>query len=271
MNGRADILSRILGHKALEVAERKSTVPLGELWAALPDTAPPRGFLAAIERRIAGGGAAVIAEIKKASPSQDVIREHFVPAEIARDYAAHGATCLSVLTDREFFQGDDTHLGEARESSGLPTLRKDFIVDPYQVVEARRIGADCVLLIVAALSDQQLAEFSGLATDLGMDVLVEVHDAGELYRALDLNVPLIGINNRDLRSFETRLDTTLDLLEELPEHCTVVTESGINTARDVALMRRHGVNAFLVGEAFMRVPSPGDKLAELFATHGRDD
>jgi indole-3-glycerol phosphate synthase len=210
------------------------------------------------------GQAAVIAELKKASPSRGLLRDPFVPGEIARSYASHGAACLSVLTDRDFFQGGEDDLREARDACELPVLRKDFIIDPYQIYEARLIGADCILLIVAVLGDAMLGELAQLATHLDMDVLVEVHDAAELERALVLRLPLIGINNRNLRTFKTRLETTLDLLKQIPAERLVVTESGIHTAADVAVMRKHGVHAFLVGEAFMRVAEPGTKLAELF-------
>jgi indole-3-glycerol phosphate synthase len=207
----------------------------------------------------------VIAEIKKASPSKGVMRENFVPAEIAVSYEQGGACCLSVLTDIDFFQGSDAYLQQARQACSLPVLRKDFIIDPYQVYEARAIGADCILLIVAVLGDAQLKELANLASSLGMDVLVEVHDAEELARALPLNLPLIGINNRNLRTFETTLETTLSLLPRIPADRIVVTESGIHTPADVARMRAHHVNAFLVGEAFMKAEQPGEKLHELFA------
>jgi indole-3-glycerol phosphate synthase len=223
-----------------------------------------RGFVDAIRRKLAAGEAAVIAEVKKASPSRGVIREDFRPADIARSYERGGAVCLSVLTDIDFFQGSDAYLQQARDACALPVLRKDFIIDPYQVYEARVIGADCILLIAACLSDQQMGELSSIAVELGMDVLVEVHDAEELARTLPLGLPLVGINNRNLRTFETRLETTLELLEEIPEERIVVTESGIHTPQDVALMRGHGVSTFLVGEAFMRADEPGEKLAELF-------
>jgi indole-3-glycerol phosphate synthase len=224
----------------------------------------PRGFVAAIERRIAQGGAAVIAEIKKASPSQGVIRADFRPAEIARSYEHGGATCLSVLTDVDFFQGADAYLQAARAACALPVLRKDFVIDPYQVYEARALGADCILLIVSALDDAALRELAEVAASLNMDVLVEVHDGEELARALSLPVRLVGINNRNLRTFETSLDTTLNLLGKISGDRIVVTESAIHTAQDVALMRSHGVNAFLVGEAFMRAEEPGAELAKLF-------
>ncbi|MGM0594160.1 MAG: indole-3-glycerol phosphate synthase TrpC, partial [Pseudomonadota bacterium] len=208
---------------------------------------------------------AVIAEVKRASPSKGVIREKFVPAEIAQSYEKGGAACLSVLTDIDFFQGSDEYLQQARAACTLPVIRKDFIVDPYQVYEARVIGADCILLIAACLSDAQMQQLSALATELAMDVLVEVHDGEELQRTLPLGLPLVGINNRNLRTFEVSLDTTLELLAQIPEGRIVVTESGIHTPEDVALMRSHQVNTFLVGEAFMRADEPGQKLAELFA------
>jgi indole-3-glycerol phosphate synthase len=214
--------------------------------------------------RIKRGDSAVIAEIKKASPSKGVIRENFDPVEIARSYQSGGAACLSVLTDRDFFQGHEDYLVAARGACTLPVIRKEFIVDPYQVVEARAIGADCILLIVAALECQALASLHQQAVDMGMDVLVEVHDRDELERALKLDLELIGINNRNLRTFETSLDTTIELLDSIPGGCLVVTESGINNADDVALMRKHKVNAFLVGEAFMRAADPGQELKELF-------
>jgi len=259
-----DILKKILERKAEEVAERRARVPLDALEGRLADAPAVRPFVGALRARIEAGGAAVIAEIKKASPSKGVMRPDFRPAEIAASYAAGGATCLSVLTDADFFQGSDAYLQAARAACALPVLRKDFTVDPYQVYEARAIGADCILLIVAALDDGALQTLAALADQLGMDALVEVHDAHELERALCLETPLIGINNRDLRSFETRLDTTLELLAAIPADRTVVTESGIHAPQDVALMRSRGVNAFLVGEAFMTAPDPGAKLAELF-------
>ncbi len=225
---------------------------------------PARDFTGALRAKIAAGGAAVIAEIKKASPSKGVLRADFRPADIAASYARHGAACLSVLTDRQFFQGDPAYLREARARSGLPVLRKDFMIDAYQVVEARAMDADCILLIVAALDTAQMLELEALAHALGMAVLVEVHDADELERALQLTTPLLGVNNRDLRTFETRLATTLGLLERIPEDRLVVTESGILGPEDVALMRGHGVHAFLVGEAFMRAEDPGAELARLF-------
>jgi indole-3-glycerol phosphate synthase len=265
MSGTPDILKTILARKREEIIERGENLPLDELIARVPSALPTRGFVDAIRRRIASGQPAVIAEIKKASPSKGVLRADFHPAEIAASYARHGATCLSVLTDVDFFQGSDVYLREARAACTLPVLRKDFTVDPYQVYEARVIGADCILLIVAALGDAQLQELAGLARQVGLDVLVEVHDAAELERALALGTPLIGINNRDLRTFETRLDTTFNLLSRVLPGRIVVTESGILAPVDVQAMRGKGVNAFLVGEAFMRAADPGAKLAELFA------
>lgn len=264
MSGSADILQKILQRKSEEIAERSSKVSLKQLSQQIEGLPPTRGFVAALQAKIQAGNAAVIAEIKKASPSKGLLRDPFEPAVIARDYADHDAACLSVLTDRDFFQGADEYLQQARVACELPAIRKDFIIDPYQVYEARVIGADCILLIVAALGDPSLRELAILATELNLDVLVEVHDADELDRALSLGLPLIGINNRNLRTFETRLETTLNLLDKISHDCLVVTESGIHTPDDVALMRSHGVNAFLVGEAFMRAPQPGVKLAELF-------
>ncbi|MFO7593684.1 MAG: indole-3-glycerol phosphate synthase TrpC [Pseudomonadota bacterium] len=265
MSDTPDILKKIVERKHEEIAERQQSRSLEELRQQLNGASAPRGFVAAIRAKLEAGLPAVIAEVKKASPSKGVIRENFVPAEIATSYEKGGAACLSVLTDIDFFQGSDEYLRQAREACALPVLRKDFIVDPYQVVEARVIGADCILLIAACLSDTQMQELSALAVELGMDVLVEVHDALELQRTLPLNLPLVGINNRNLRTFETSLDTTLELLAQIPEGRIVVTESGIHSPADVALMRKNGVNSFLVGEAFMRADEPGEKLAELFA------
>lgn len=264
MTSTPDILKRILARKAVEVAECSARTSLEDLKQRVAGAPPVRGFANALRARIASGRPAVIAEIKKASPSRGVLRADFHPAEIARSYEQHGATCLSVLTDRDYFQGADEHLQAARRACALPVLRKDFVVDEYQVMEARVLGADCILLIVAALDDARLRTLNRLARDLGMDVLVEVHDAGELDRALTLANPVIGINNRDLRTFETRLDTTLTLLPKIPAGCIVVTESGILSPDDVTLMRARGVNAFLVGEALMRAPDPGAQLTSLF-------
>jgi indole-3-glycerol phosphate synthase len=245
----------------MERAQRTSLAELSRFIEAAPAVRP---FLDALEARVEAGAAAVIAEIKRASPSKGLLREDFDPAAIARAYEAAGATCLSVLTDRDFFQGEDAHLEDARAACALPVLRKDFVIDPYQVYEARVMGADCVLLIVAALGDATLRELLRLTHELGMNALVEVHDGAELDRALSLDAALIGVNNRDLRSFETRLETTLALAEQVPANRLLVTESGIHTAGDVDRMRSHGVHAFLVGEAFMRAPDPGARLAELF-------
>jgi len=261
-----DILNRILARKAEEVAERRAGLPEAVIAAQAAAAPAVRGFVEAIEQKIAARQAAVIAEIKKASPSKGLLRADFRPADIARSYEQGGAACLSVLTDIDFFQGADDYLQQARAACRLPVLRKDFMIDPWQVYEARALGADCILLIVAALDDENLGELAGLAQHLGMDVLVEVHDAAELERALGLNTALIGINNRNLRSFETRLETTLDLLGRIPADRIVVTESGIHAAADVARMRSAGVHTFLVGEAFMKAADPGAKLAELFST-----
>ena len=265
MTGTPDILKRILARKAEEVAARKREVPLEEVVQRAASSSAPRGFVNALRAKIAEGKPAVIAEIKKASPSKGVLREDFNPAEIAKSYEQHGAACLSVLTDIDFFQGADEYLVAARKSCSLPVLRKDFVIDPYQVTEARALGADCILLIVAALSDSQLSELSDLAASLNMDALVEVHDKSELDRALALPNSMIGINNRNLQTFETRLETTLELLESITDGRLVVTESGIHSAADVATMQQQNVNAFLVGEAFMRADDPGSKLAELFS------
>jgi len=260
----SNILHRIITRKHEEITARQSSTPLAELRARVKDAAPTRGFSAAIESRIGAGEAAVIAEIKRASPSKGIIRADFDPPAIAQSYAAHGAACLSVLTDVDFFKGCNSDLQQARAACALPVLRKDFTIDPYQVVEARVLGADCILLIVAALTDAQLAELAGLAKEIGLDVLIEVHDADELTRALPVPAPLIGINNRDLRSFNTTLDTTLNLRNQVPPGRRLVTESGIHTAEDVARMRAAGIEAFLVGEAFLREPEPGAALRRLF-------
>jgi indole-3-glycerol phosphate synthase len=225
----------------------------------------PRGFAAAMTAKIAAGESAVIAEIKKASPSKGVIRENFDPAAIAASYADGGAACLSVLTDVDFFQGADKYLQQARDACHLPVIRKDFIIDQYQIYEARAMGADCILLIVSALAEKQLADLHDLAISLGMDVLIEVHDAAELSIALKLDNPMVGINNRNLHSFEVSLDNTYQLLEKIPDNRIVITESGIHSREDVAAMRQQKVNAFLVGEAFMRSEEPGDRLSEMFS------
>ena len=264
----SDILQRIVAvkHTELQALRRqRSLASLRADCAALPADQAPRDFEGALRSRIGPGAAAVIAEVKKASPSKGVIREHFVPAEIARQYERGGAACLSVLTDESFFQGSATYLQQARAACALPVLRKDFIVDEYQVVQARAMGADCILLIAACLADGEMAELEACAHGLGMAVLVEVHDAAELDRALRLKTPLLGINNRNLRTFEVSLQATLDLLPSVPTDRLLVTESGILVAGDVQRMRAAGVHAFLVGEAFMRASDPGAALAALFA------
>ncbi|OZI62838.1 indole-3-glycerol phosphate synthase TrpC [Bordetella genomosp. 11] len=260
-----DILAKILAVKAEEVATARQMRSEAELLREAQARQDVRGFAQAIEDKIASGKPGIIAEIKKASPSRGVLRENFSPAEIAASYAVHGAACLSVLTDVQFFQGSHDHLRQARAACPLPVLRKDFIIDPYQVVFSRALGADCVLLIVAALAPTQLKELEACAMDLGMDVLVEVHDAAELEVAVQLRTPLIGINNRNLRTFETTLQTTLDLLPQVPAGRRIVTESGILRPQDVRMMRDHKVEAFLVGEAFMRAADPGAELARLIA------
>jgi indole-3-glycerol phosphate synthase len=261
----SDILNKILAVKEQEVAADRKRVSEAELLQAAKARHDIRGFAQAIEQKIEAGLPGVIAEVKKASPSKGILRENFQPAEIAVSYASHGAACLSVLTDVQFFQGADDYLRQARAACALPVLRKDFMVDPYQIIAARAMGADCILLIVSALSATQLSEFEACAFELGMDVLVEVHDAQELEIALDLNTSLLGINNRNLRTFETSLQTTIDLLARIPADKRVVTESGILQPADVKKMRDHDVHAFLVGEAFMRAPDPGVELARLFA------
>ena len=259
-----DILARIMTTKAEEVIAAQVDRPFAIVDADGAQTAAPRGFVAAIRARIDAGRPAVIAEIKRASPSKGVLREDFDPAAIAASYERAGAACLSVLTDRPFFQGAPEFLVQARAACALPVLRKEFIIDEYQVAESRALGADAILLIVAALEDARLAALEACARDYGLDVLVEVHDAAELDRALKLATPLIGINNRNLRTFGVSLHTTIELLPRVPSDRVVVTESGILAQRDVAQMRRHGVNAFLVGEAFMRSPDPGAALTALF-------
>ena len=260
----SDILDKILTVKREEVAAALAVKPLAAMRAEAESRAVSRDFVGAIRAKVSRGEAAVIAEIKKASPSKGVLREDFRPAEIAASYEKHGAACLSVLTDRRFFQGAPEYLGAARAACALPVLRKDFLIDPYQVYEARAMGADAILLIVAALSLAQMLEMEELANALGMAVLVEAHDGDEVSDALRLKTPLIGINNRDLRSFAVSLDTTLSQLSRIPADRIVVTESGILTCADVGRMRTQGVNAFLVGEAFMRAPDPGQELARLF-------
>jgi indole-3-glycerol phosphate synthase len=260
----SDILTRIVAVKHEEVAAAKRLRDGASMRRDALAQPAARDFVGALRAKIAAGQSAVIAEIKKASPSKGVIREHFVPAEIAATYARHGAACLSVLTDRPFFQGEAAFLQQARAACSLPVLRKDFMVDAYQVDEARACGADCILLIAACLNDAQMADLEAQALGLGMAVLVEVHDAGELERALRLKTPLLGINNRNLKSFEVTLDTTLGLLSQVPAGRLLVTESGIVGRADVQRMRAAGVHAFLVGEAFMRADDPGAALADLF-------
>jgi indole-3-glycerol phosphate synthase len=261
----SDILQRIVAAKREEVAQARAACALSDLREQALAADPPRGFAAALRAKAAGGQPAVIAEVKKASPSKGVLREHFVPADIARSYEAGGAACLSVLTDERFFQGCTAYLLQARAACHLPVLRKDFLIDPYQVVEARAMGADCILLIAACLADGQMLELEACALELGLDVLVEVHDGEELDRALRLKTPLIGVNNRNLRTFEVTLDTTLGLLHRIPPDRLLVTESGILARADVQRMRSADVQAFLVGEAFMRAADPGQALRDLFA------
>ena len=259
-----DILTRIITAKAEEVIAAQLACPFADVESDARSAAPPRGFERAIRQRIAAGAPAVIAELKRASPSRGILRDPFDPGAIAASYEKAGATCLSVLTDRPFFQGAPGFLVEARGACALPALRKEFIIDEYQVAESRALGADAILLIVAALEDARLAALEACALDYGMDVLVEVHDRAELDRAVRLRTPLIGINNRNLRSFAVSLRTTIDLLPSVPADKLVITESGILTQGDVAAMRRHRVDAFLVGEAFMRAPDPGAALQALF-------
>jgi len=262
------VLKRIVARKLEEIAERQQHTTIDDLKIKIVanQSGPmaPRGFAKAMQAKLNQGLPAVIAEAKKASPSKGIIREDFNPAAIAVSYQAGGAACMSVLTDADFFQGHEDYLQQARAACKLPVIRKDFIVDPYQVYESRAIGADCILLIVACLEDQQMQDLAKLAEDLGMDVLVESHDAQELARALKLSTPLVGINNRNLHTFDLTLQTTFDLLAMMPEDRMVITESGIHTPADVMLMQNKNVNAFLVGESFMRASDPGEKLAELF-------
>ena len=261
----SDILQKILRVKTLEVAEAQAAKPLSAVRREAEIASKPRDFVAALRNKLDAGKSAVIAEVKKASPSKGVLREYFVPADIAASYAQHGAACLSVLTDAEFFQGSAAYLQQARAACELPVLRKDFMVDEYQVYEARAMGADCILLIVAALDLAQMRSLENIAHALGMAVLVEVHDRAELDIALQLSTPLVGINNRNLRTFATDLNTTFDLLAAIPADRHVITESGILSVADVARMRQHQVNIFLVGEAFMRATDPGAALSTLFA------
>ena len=260
----SDILNKIVAVKRQEIDAAINRKPLAEMRRDAESRVNTRDFVGALRAKIAAGQPAVIAEVKKASPSKGVLRADFIPADIAQSYAEYGAACLSVLTDQQFFQGSIDYLKQARASCGLPVLRKDFIVDAYQVYESRVMGADCILLIAACLDDAQMKSFEALAMSLGMVVLVEVHDEAELERALKLKTPLIGINNRNLKTFEVSLETTLTLKDKVPADRLLVTESGIMTPQDVARMRAAGVNAFLVGEAFMRADEPGEALAELF-------
>lgn len=256
-----DILEKILAVKREEIAVLRQIRSADDLLAEANARQDVRGFAKAIREKIEAKQNAVIAEIKKASPSKGVIREDFNPSAIAMDYAANGATCLSVLTDKQFFQGSPDYLRQARAACALPVLRKDFIIDPYQIIRSRAIGADCILLIVSALSDEQLQEFESVSFELGMDVLVEVHDRQELERALRLKTPLLGINNRSLRTFDVSLQNTLDLLADIPEDRLIITESGIHSRTDVLQMNAHNVYGFLIGEAFMRQEKPGEALA----------
>lgn len=258
-----DILKRILQRKVEEIEERSQQISMPSLSQQAANRPPPRGFIEAIKARLQLQQPAIIAEIKKASPSKGILRVDFDPVTIAKSYEQNGATCLSVLTDKDFFQGANEYLQQVHQASTLPILRKDFIIDAYQVYEARAIGADCILLIVAALGDAQLHDLAGLANHLDMDVLIEVHDASELERALLLNMPLIGINNRNLRTFATDLNTTLELLQWINEKYIVVSESGIHTHDDIALLRDAGVHTFLIGESFMTAPNPGTALTNL--------
>lgn len=261
----SDILNKIIATKKIEVATAKAQKPLAAVQAEASTASPVRDFVASIRAKIANGQSAVIAEIKKASPSKGIIRADFKPAEIAKSYEQGGAACLSVLTDVEYFQGSAEYLQQARAACNLPVLRKDFMIDAYQVYEARAMGADCILLIAAAIDLAKMRELETIAHSLGMAVLVEVHNSEELDLALQLDTPLLGINNRNLRTFEVTLDTTLALLARIPAHKIVVTESGIFTNDDVRLMRKNNVHTFLVGEAFMRQPEPGTELAKVFA------
>jgi len=265
MNNPTDILTTILAKKAEEVAKRQQNMTIADLQDIAEGVEKPRGFYNALKQKVSAKKPAIIAEIKKASPSQGVIRENFQPITIAQDYAMNGATCLSVLTDKDFFQGSEVYLQMVRERCPLPVLRKDFMIDPYQIYEARALGADCILLIVAALDDSLMKTLADTAVALDMDVLVEVHNAEELERALVLDTPLIGINNRNLRTFTTNLQTTLDLKASVTGERIIITESGIHTQNDVQLMLDNGIYSFLVGEAFMRAESPGQKMRELFS------
>lgn len=261
-----DILVKILQTKQEEIQQRSAKKDISSLLVDIESASPVRPFVGSIKNSINNNNPAIIAEIKRASPSKGLIRENFDPAFIAKSYETAGASCISVLTDKQYFQGSEDYLMEARNACSLPVIRKDFIIDPYQVYEARAINADCILLIVSALSNKQLLDLYTLAKELLMDVLIEVHDADELERALALKPTLIGINNRNLRTFETSLNTTLELLDKISDEHIVITESGIHSHNDVQLMRDHHVNGFLVGEAFMRAANPGKKLEDLFFT-----
>ena len=264
MSTGSDVLDKIMAHKAQEVAHTRRQVSLADVIAMSGDQPDVKGFVNGLKTSLDQNRSAVIAEVKKASPSKGLIRSDFDPVMIAQSYENAGASCLSVLTDSEFFQGSAEYFKQARQACSLPMLRKDFMLDEYQVYEARAMQADCILLIVAALEDGLMQDLAGRARELDMDVLVEVHNAEELERGLKLEMPMIGINNRNLRNFETSLNTTIDLLDSIDDDIVVVTESGIHSSDDVALMRQHKVNSFLVGEAFMRADEPGEKLAELF-------
>jgi len=260
------ILKKIIARKWQEIKLRNRELSLANCKAQAFDLDVARGFVKSVENKLSQNLPAIIAEIKKASPSKGVIRENFIPQEIAESYESAGAACLSVLTDHDFFQGHEDYLQQARIASSLPIIRKDFMVDPYQIYESRVLNADCVLLIAACLTKDQMQELAGIAEEVGLDVLVEVHNEAELHQALTLNTRLLGINNRDLHSFEVSLNNTFDLLELIPDNRIVVTESGIHSQADVQAMQEHHVNAFLVGEAFMRAEDPGTELKQLFFT-----
>ncbi len=266
MTNTPDILKKIIKRKEQEIDERSKLKNIESVIDEAKQASPVRGFVDSMKARLAKNEPAIIAEIKKASPSKGLIREDFNPADIAKSYQQGGASCISILTDVDFFQGSDAYLKQARAACDLPVIRKDFIIDPYQVYEARAMGADCILLIVSVLDNMKLNQLYSLATALGMDVLIEVHDEEELLRSLPLGADLVGINNRNLRTFETSLHTTIDLLSQIPEGRIVVTESGIHDAENITLMRDNNVNAFLVGEAFMRADDPGAELNKLFFT-----
>ena len=265
MENTPDILKKIIARKKIEIEECRNNISLDDMIAKSKYGLPTRGFYEALNNKSKRKESAVIAEIKKASPSRGVLRKDFNPIDIAKSYESGGATCLSILTDKDFFKGDNQYLIDAREAVNIPVLRKDFIIDPYQIYEARAINADCILLIASCLNDIQLKNLSNLAIELSMDVLVEVHDLDELKRALKLNLPMVGINNRNLRTFEVSLQTTIDLLKEINDNSLVITESGILTKQDVELMRVNEIYGYLVGEAFMRQDNPGIALQEIFS------